>query len=136
MLQDSSWTPVVSCITKAILGNIQWLVTSRTTINRFQNTIYTPGIDFTKVVIQPGIIMNCARTHEAPSKKFSRNSRVEAHHFTSIVVYTMVIPGPRCACNRRKKHIQWKRELSAFRSIPGGTVKKGILQAGHTIIKW
>src|SRR5207302_9042568 len=70
------------------------------------------------------------------SKKFSGKSRVETHHFASIVVYTVIIPGRLSTYNRREEHIQWKGKLSRFRSLQNGPVKKGILQGGRATIKW
>src|SRR5437763_804463 len=112
------------------------LFASRTTINRFQDTIYTHGIDLTKVVIQSGVIADCARAHEATSKKFSGKSWVETHHFASIVVYTVIIPGRLSTYCWREEHIQWKGKLSRFHGFQNGPVKIGILQASRTTIKW
>src|SRR5713226_4984344 len=117
MLQDSAWPTIVSSITKAILGNIQGFVSSRTPINSLQNTIHTPGIDFTEIVIQARVIANSAWAHEASSKEFCRKSRVETHHFTRIIVYTIEVSCCGCVGNRRKQRIQRKHETASLGSL-------------------
>src|SRR5712691_13374521 len=95
MLQDCAWSPVVKCITKAILGDIGWLVASCIVVHALENAIDARRVDLAKAILQPWVIAYGAGTHEASPKKFQRKRRVETYHFTGVVVYTVKIPGTR-----------------------------------------
>ncbi len=100
MLQDSSWTAIVQCITNAILGNIQGLVASRAMMDGFQYPVETLCINFVEAIAHPWISMQRIRPGEAPCKEFARMGRIKAYQVTAIVVDAMVISRPWCVRKR------------------------------------
>jgi len=127
MLQDSSWTAIVQCITNAILSNIQGLVVSRATMDGFQDAVQALCINFAEVVVHPWITMQRIGPGEAPPKEFASIGGIKAYQVTAIVVDAVIISRPWRVREGSQERIEGKGETARLPRLERCPVKAGLV---------